>query len=147
MWWTADLGKGAAISWFDGTWRTADLGRGQQSDDSMARGEQLTWGRGSNQLIRRHVVNSWLVEGGSNQLIQRHVVNSWLLPVWNFLGHPVDGCSTRERPRICPHAFHSSLRWELKGQCHEIFDFRFFFMDQFPPNPWGHRKCSFKFFQ
>ena len=24
----------------------------------------------------------------------------------------------------------------LKGQCHEIFDFRFFSMNQFPPSPW-----------
>jgi hypothetical protein len=24
----------------------------------------------------------------------------------------------------------------LKGQCHEIFDFRFFFLNQFPTSPW-----------
>jgi hypothetical protein len=24
----------------------------------------------------------------------------------------------------------------LKGQCQEMFDFRFFYMDQFSPHPW-----------
>ncbi len=34
----------------------------------------------------------------------------------------------------------------VSGQCHEIFDFRFFFMNQFPPGPWVYQKGRFKFF-
>ncbi len=35
----------------------------------------------------------------------------------------------------------------LKGQCHEIFDFRFFVMNRFPPSPWVSYQGRFKFFQ
>ncbi len=33
-------------------------------------------------------------------------------------------------------SFSHSVCLYLKGQCHEIFDFRHFFMNQFPPSPW-----------
>ncbi len=35
----------------------------------------------------------------------------------------------------------------LKGQCHEIFCFWFFFMNQFPPSPRVFRLDRFKFFR
>ncbi len=35
----------------------------------------------------------------------------------------------------------------LKGQCHEIFDFWFFFMNQFPPIPWVYHEGRFEFFR
>ncbi len=34
-----------------------------------------------------------------------------------------------------PRSLTSLLHAVLKGQCHEIFDFCFFFMNQFPPSP------------
>ncbi len=39
------------------------------------------------------------------------------------------------------------LRGDLKGQCHEIFDFRFFCMNQFPPSLWDYHSGHFKFFR
>ncbi len=35
----------------------------------------------------------------------------------------------------------------LKGQCHEIFDFRFFFLNQFPTSPWVSHYGRLEFFQ
>jgi hypothetical protein len=41
--------------------------------------------------------------------------------------------------------FHVILQY-LKGQCHGIFNFRFFFMNQFSPSPWLSHLGRFEFF-
>ncbi len=48
--------------------------------------------------------------------------------------------------RIRSAAWNKGLN-SLKGPCHEIFDFKLFFMDQFPPSPWVTHEGRFEFFR
>jgi hypothetical protein len=42
---------------------------------------------------------------------------------------------------------YSCQLWYLKGQCHEIFFFWFFFINQFPPSPRVFHLDRFEFFR
>jgi hypothetical protein len=39
------------------------------------------------------------------------------------------------------------FRYVIKGQCYEIFDFRFFFINQFPPSPLSITLGLFRIFR
>jgi hypothetical protein len=57
-----------------------------------------------------------------------------LLPVKVDLDD-VHGWQVHEPEPQARHQAHAAAMSYLKEQCHEIFDFRFFYMDQFPPSP------------
>jgi hypothetical protein len=64
-----------------------------------------------------------------------HHNNGIILVVSTWLGYEIQLCYPVVQPEEYVWSHHCQYEQCLKGQCHEIFDFCFFFMIQFPPSP------------